>query len=215
MTSGNWKDWLNNNLKLAAGLLAVTVIAALGYGLFADRAKQRQATAATALYEARKLADGFLPAKKFADAAAQYRAVAEKFSGTQAAYEAALNAADILLEAKDFDQALKLYGRAVEIAPDNFTKTLALYNRGIAEEAAQKPAQAVQSFAEAAKVSKSDFLLPELMMAQARAYESMRDLPKAMDTYRSIQDKFASKPYYASLAAAFLAQLQGKAASVQ
>jgi predicted negative regulator of RcsB-dependent stress response len=204
----NITNFLTTNAKKIAIALGAIVLVLLAIGIVSDWKQRKQAEAANAFYDLKnKAASESQPAT----AAGRYVDFAKKYSGTPSGFEAAITAADLYTEAKDYTAALAQYSFAAEHAPDNFTKTLALYNRGVAQENAGKFQDAVASFEQAAKNAESDSLKPELLLSQARAYESLGDSKKAIDLYRSIQDKYSAKPYYANMAAAFLAKIQTKA----
>lgn len=196
--------------KKMALATAIVVALLLGWALIAEQKHKQQVQAANALFQLKTILQADIAAKKYSEVGAKFADLAKKYSGTPAGFEAALSAADMYVEAKQYDQAIQQYSLAVDQATDGFTKTLALYNRGVAQENSGKLQDALQSFDQAVKVTSGDSLKPELMMAQARAYESLGDAKKAVELYRSIQDKFAAKPYYANMAAAFLSRIQAK-----
>jgi len=84
---------------------------------------------------------------------------------------------------------------------------LATYSKAIAEEVAGQFDQAVKSLDFASQMKGSEFLKPEILMAQARSYEALKNFSKAAEIYKTIQEKYASKTYYSNAAAAFLGKI--------
>lgn len=201
---------IENNVKPIAlsigGFLLVCIIAA---AVFEIRS-QRQAKALTALWEAKRKSEQLIGEKKLSEAKAVLEEIAAKYKGTSAAYDANLSIGDINSQEKDYAGAAKSYQGAADSAPDKFSKMLATYNRGTAEEQGGNCQAAVQIYEEAIKLSAGDYLSPELMMAEARCYETLGDKAKAAALYKDVHDKFANKTYYSATAAANQQRLQAE-----
>lgn len=194
---------------LAAFLLVVLV--AVGGFLWrkeARAARERQAT--NLLYEAQVTARKAVTDKKIDEAERAYLPLVEKFQGTRAAFEAELQMGDIWMDAGSFDKAIAHYRAASAVAADSFSRLLAVYAVGTAEESASRPEQAVKAYEEALSIPETEFLRPELLMAQARCYEAMSQDKKAIEIYKVVQDKFASRTYYAGAASAYEKRLSAK-----
>jgi hypothetical protein len=69
----------------------------------------------------------------------------------------------------------------------------------------------VKAYGDALNISGSDFLRPEILMAQARCYEALHQAAKAIEIYKTVQDKYATRSYYSGAASAFEKQLSGGA----
>ena len=215
MNNPTVKNFFAENLKLLLALLgAILVIAAIVL-FFQAKHEAKEREAANALFEMRKMTDPLTQAKDYKSAAGILETVVEKFPGTRASFEANLMIADCFVDAKLPEKAIPYYTKAASEAPDNFTKVLALYSKGIAEESAGKVSEAVQSLDAAMKTSGSQFLTPEILMAQARSYEAMKNFAKAAEVYKTVEEKFANKSYYSSAAAAFLAKINAATGTVK
>lgn len=207
MNNSSVKNFFEQNLKLLMGLLGFLVVIAAILLVVQSKHEAKEREAANTLFETRKMTDPLVQARDYKTAAGLLQTVVEKFPGTRASYETNLLIADLYVDAKMAEKSIDYYARAAKDAPDNFTKILALYSKGIAEESAGKASEAVQSLDAAMKTTGSQFLSPEIMMAQARSYEAMKNFAKAAEVYKTIQEKFATKTYYSSAAAAFLAKI--------
>jgi tetratricopeptide (TPR) repeat protein len=198
----NWK-------VVVAAVMAVLVLAG-GFMVWRDRQQAWDQAASNALYEAQAQAREFVLKKQYAEAEKVYAPLFEKFPGSRAAYEGELQVGDFWTDGKNFDQAVVHYEKAVRIASDAFSRVLAKYNLGIAQESAGKYQDAVSTYEETQKLDGSDFLRPEVMMAEARCYEALKEPKKAIELYKAVQEKYASRSYYSGAASAFEKQLTAK-----
>jgi tetratricopeptide (TPR) repeat protein len=194
---------------LAAVLGAALLVLALVAGWSERRARtEREAT--NLLYEAQSSARKFLAEKKPEDAEKAYAPLLERFKGSRASYEAELQIGDIWMDGGNFDRASAHYASALQMTSDPFSRLLANYNIGVAKETAGKSAEAVSAYEAALGIQGSDFLRPEILMAEARCYEVLNQAKKAIDIYKVVQEKYANRSYYSGAASAFEKQLSAR-----
>lgn len=207
MNTKGLEDFFVDNWKAVAGVIAAILVVIVGYGIWNESHKAREAKATDALYEAQKSARQLAEAKKIPEADAALTKVAEEYSGTRAAFEAAIQAGDLYMDAGTYAEAVKRYEQAAKAAGDSFSKILARYNLGIAKESAGQFQEAVAAYDDALNTRGSDFLKPEIMMAQARCYEALGQAPKALAIYQDVQKTYAGNTYYSGAAAGFASKL--------
>lgn len=201
---------LTDQWKVFAGVIAVVLVAVAAVGIAGELKAKREREANSALYEAQVAARKAAGEKKFEEAEKALSAVAEKHKGTRAAFEAELMSGDQWMDAGNYDKAVAHYQAAAQQAGDSFSKLLAAYTVGIAKESAGKLDEAVKAYEDALNVQGSDFLRPEILMAQARCYEALKNPKKAIEIYKNVQEKYASRSYYSGAASAFEKQLSAK-----
>lgn len=191
--------------------LAVTIIVALALlGVWNEMRSRKDRAATNALFEAQTIARKLVAEKKFDEAEKAFAPVLEKFKGTRAAFEAELQIGDIWMDAGNFDRATAHYSEASKMTSDSFSRLLAQYNIGVAAETAGKPSEAVSAYEAALGVQGSDFLRPEILMAQARCYEVLNQIPKAIEIYKAVQEKYSARTYYSGAASAYEKLLSAK-----
>jgi len=215
MNTKGLEDFFVDNWKAVAGAIAAVVVLLAGYGIYSESQRSREAKATDALYEAQKTARTLAEQKKFPEADAALSKVGEEYSGTRAAFEAAIQSGDLFMDAGTYPEAVKRYDQAAKAANDPFSKILARYNLGIAKESAGQFQEAVAAYDDALNTKGSDFLKPEILMAQARCYEALNQAPKALGIYNQVQKDFASNTYYSGAAAGFAAKLAGAPVNAQ
>ncbi len=115
----------------------------------------------------------------------ELKAVEESFSHTRAAFDARLKLADLYYNHGDYQKAHAWYEKAVDTAPGNFEKALALSSLGYVKENLGKPAEAIQTYQKAINLGEGS-LKGDLLMGIARGYEAVHDTPKARSTYDQI-----------------------------
>lgn len=208
MNTKGLSEFFSKNWKFMAGLVGVLVIGLVIAGGWSERRKARERAASELLFEVQNTAQPLLASKKNQEAERLFEPVFEKFPGSRAAYEAALQLGDMWMDAGSYAEAVKRYDQAVGLAKDSFSTLLARYNLGIARESAGQYQEAVNDYDQALKVKGADFLRPEILMAQARCYESLKQGDKAAQVYQEIQAKFGERSsYYKGAASAFERQL--------
>jgi len=207
MNNQNIKNFFETNLKLILAIIGIALLSSVGYIVVREKNLAKEKEASSALYEARKMTDPLVQAKDYKSAISLLQDIPEKFPNSRAAYETNLHIADLYVEMKDPAKAIAHYAKAEQQAPDSFSKILATYSKAIAEEVAGQFDQAVKSLDFALQMKGSEFLKPEILMAQARSYEALKNFSKAAEIYKTIQEKYASKTYYSNAAAAFLGKI--------
>ncbi len=203
-------NFLQQNKK-ALGALLLVVLAVIAIAVTVKSAKASKERAATnMLFEIQSAARPLAAVKNFDAAAKLYEPLLAKFPKSRAAYEAQLLLGDLRMDANAFPEAGKHYETAAKVASDDFSKVLALYNLGIANESGAQYQNAIANYEEALKAKGSEFLRPEILMAQARCYESLDQKAKAIELYKTVQEKYAAKTYYSGAASAYEKQLNSK-----
>lgn len=202
-------DLIAKQWKVLAGAAGVLVLVLGIVGVWQELQSRRDREATNMLYEAQVSARKHLEAKRPDEAEKAYEALLAKFKGTRAAFEARLHLGDLWMDSANYDKAIQHYQTAVDTASDAFSRLLAHYTLGVARESAGKYQEAVASYEEALKAPGSDFLRPEILMAEARCYEALQQPAKAIELYKQVQEKFASRSYYSGAASAYEKQLSG------
>ena len=207
MNTTTSNDSFPQNVKLGLIALGGVVLLIGAIGFFRDHSQKKELKASNALYLAQTSSRDLLKEKKFSEAEVAYQNVLKEFPGSRAAFESELQIGDIWMDAKDFAKAASHYESAVRTASEAFGKVLAQYNLGIAKEAAGQFQEAVTSYGNALNTKGSDFLKPEILMAQARCLESLNQKQQAIEIYKNIQQVYATKTFYSGAASAFEKQL--------
>lgn len=205
-----YADLIVKQWKVLAGALGTIALLLVIVGIWKESAARRDREATNMLYEAQTSARKAAGEKKPEEAEKAYDNLLNRFKGTRAAYEARLQLGDIWMDTAQYDKAIGHYQAAVDASADPFSRLLALYTLGVARESAGKTQEAVGAYDEALKISGSDFLRPEILMAQARCFEALKQPAKAIELYKQVQEKFASRSYYSGAASAYEKQLSSK-----
>ncbi|MGZ3702291.1 MAG: tetratricopeptide repeat protein [Bdellovibrionota bacterium] len=196
--------------KILGAVLGVVLVAVAAIGISNEVHSRHELAGTNALYDAQTAAHKAVAEKKFDQAEQIYSAMIDQHSGTRAAFEAELQLGDIWMDAGNYDKAVTYYQKAAAESADPFSKLLATYTIGIAKESAGKFDEAVKSYEDALAINGSDFLRPEVLMAQARCLEALNQGKKAIEIYKTVEDKYASRAYYSGAASAFEKQLSAK-----
>lgn len=210
MSTKSFSDTLADNWKLLLATIVAALVVISGIGMWKERGANRELAATNALYDAQLKAKDLVAAKQPDEAEKSFDKLLADYPASRAAYEAELQIGDFWMEAKNFDKATAHYKKATQLGKDSFSKILALYNLGIAQESAGKFKEAVDTYEQTVKADGSDFLRPEVLMAQARCFEALKENEKAIAVYKTVQEKFAARTYYSSAASAFEKQLAAK-----
>ncbi|MEK6704460.1 MAG: tetratricopeptide repeat protein [Bdellovibrionota bacterium] len=186
--------WLAVALLVVAGLVTLAM----------NRHTAKLSKARDALFSAEQALEaemknlGLADANKKADvdkilvgSMAQMKDVAEKFRGTKAAMEAELRIGDIYYDYGESDKAVDWYQKAAEHSSGSFEKALALMSMGYSYENTGKCVEAVNSFEKALALGEES-LKGDLLMAEARCYETMKDFSKARTAYDKILSQLPS-----------------------
>jgi tetratricopeptide (TPR) repeat protein len=210
----NWEAFAEKaaeQWKLLLGLVVAVLAVIAAMGLMNSIHARKELAASNSLYEAQVAAHKAVADKKYDVAEQAYASVIDAHKGTRAAFEAELLAGDMLMDAGSYEKAAGYYQHAVSDATDPFSKLLAIYTIGTAKESAGKYDEAVKAYEEALSTAGSDFLRPELLMAEARCYEALNQPKKAIEIYKTVQEKYASRSYYSGAASAYEKQLSAGA----
>jgi len=207
MNTQGLNSFFSANWKLFAGLGVALVVAVAVAGFWSARGKTIEREATNMLYDAQLQAREAVAKKDAAGAEKAFLPLLEKYPHTRAAFEASLQVGDLYMDGGNFAEAVKRYEQASALAGDAFSELLARYNLGIAREQAGQFQEAVASYDAALKMEGSGFLKPEILMAQARCFEALQQVAKAIEVYQRIQKDFADRSFYSGAAAAFEKQL--------
>jgi tetratricopeptide (TPR) repeat protein len=208
-----WADKAVEQWRILLGIAIAVLVAVAVAGLVGSIKSKKEIAATNALYEAQTAAHKAVAEKKYDQAEGVLNAMIQAHPGTRGAFEAELQLGDIWMEAANFDKAAAAYQHAASESSDPFSKLLATYSVGVAHESAGKLDQAVKSYEEALGMSGSDFLKPELLMAEARCLEGLKQNQKAIEIYKQVQEKFSTRAYYSGAASAFEKQLAAEGAA--
>lgn len=208
MKTSEFSKFLDQNKKPLAALAAVLVVVILGTVLWQNARAGKNREANNLLAEIQNQARPLITVKSFDAAAKLYEPLFAKYPGSRAAYEGELQLGDLRMDAEQFDRAATHYANAAKMASDDFGRVLARYNLGIAEESGKKYQEAVLAYEDALQAKGSEFLRPEILMAQARCYEALNQKDKAVALYKTVQEKYAAKTYYSGAASAYEKQLK-------
>jgi len=197
--------------KLLLGLV-VAVLAVVGaMGLMNSLHARKELETTNSLYQAQMAAQKAVADKKYDQAEQAFATVISAHGGTRAAFEAELLTGDMWVDAGNYEKAVGFYQKAASDSTDPFSKLLATYTIGTARESAGKYDEAVKAYEAALNTAGSDFLRPELLMAEARCYEALNQPKKAIEIYKTVEEKFAARSYYSGAASAFEKQLSAGA----
>jgi tetratricopeptide (TPR) repeat protein len=143
---------------------------------------------------------------KLPEVVTELKRIGKEYAGTRAALEANLTLGDLYFDHGEPGKAVPWYQEAVNTTKKDFDRALALYSLGYALENSGKPARAIENFEKAMNLGET-VLKGDLLMAIARSYEAMRDIPKARATYDKILSQLPNTEY-AKTAETLKAQLQ-------
>jgi tetratricopeptide (TPR) repeat protein len=206
-----YAEKLAQQWKILVGIAVIALAIIAGSALLGSIKAKKEASATNALYAAQTVARKAAADKKYDEAEKALSTMIDANKGTRAAFEAQLQAGDMWMDAGNFDKAVSFYNAAAADSSDTFSKLLSTYTVGIAKESAGKYDDAVKAYEEALGIQGSDFLRPELLMAEARCYEALNQAKKAIDIYKTVQDKYATRTYYSGAASAYEKQLSAGA----
>lgn len=209
-----WAEKIAEQWRVLGALVAAVLVVIAGMGIVNSMRAKQELAATNALYEAQTAAHKAVAEKNFDAAEQAYTGLLANHKGTRAAFEGELQLGDMWMDAANYDKAIAHYQQAAGQSKDSFSKLLATYTIGIAQESAGKLSEAVKSYDDALATAGSDFLRPEILMAQARCYEALKQPQKAIELYKTVQEKFATRAYYSGAASAFEKQLAAGAKSL-
>lgn len=202
------KEWMIQNIRLLTAIVGAFVVVLGAAAGVVEFFKWQEKRAVETLYQAREAFAALSPTDRPSQGPAIFRKVIETHGRSRAAFEAAVSIGDIHADAKNFAEAAKGFAEAVALAPDDFAKALAVYNEGVALELAGNCEQAVVKFAAVEKISAGKFLVPEVLMAQGRCFESKQEYARAAEIYQRIQSEFPTNAYFTGAAQVFLDKLK-------
>lgn len=210
MDNNKYVDMIVAQWKVLAGVAGTVIVLLAVVGIWGEIKSKKDREATNQLYEAQVKSRQAITEKKFEEAEAAYKPLFEKHEGTRSAFEGHLQLGDIWMDAGNFEKAIGHYDLAMKSASDPFSRLLGHYTLGVAKESSGKYQEAVTEYEEALKAQGSDFLRPEILMAQARCFEALQQPAKAIELYKTVQDKFATRSYYSGAASAYEKQLATK-----
>jgi|GEM_PF-5116504 len=210
MDNNKFVDMIVAQWKVLAGVIGAVLVLVAFVGIWGEMKGRQEREATNHLYDAQVKSRQAVTDKKFEDAEKAYQPLFDKYEGTRSAFEGHLQLGDVWMDAGNFEKAIGHYGLALKSANDPFSKLLAHYTLGVAKESSGKYQDAVGEYEEALKAQGSDFLRPEILMAQARCFEALQQPAKAIELYKTVQDKFATRSYYSGAASAYEKQLATK-----
>src|SRR5262249_21213986 len=106
------------------------------------------------------------------DGASKLKHVASEYVGTRAGYEAAVQLGNLYFDHGDAAKAVEWYGKAVDTAPGQFEKALALSSLGYSQENAGKAADAAQTYERALNMGEGS-IKGDVLLGMARSYEAL------------------------------------------
>ena len=186
-------NFLTQNAKYLIGLLVALLVAVAAWTAWNQASERKNREAINALYDVQQTTRPLIGQKKYPEAVSAYEPILKKYAGSRVAFETILQIGDIWMEAGKYDEAATQYELAAKSAKDTFSRVLANYNLGIAQESAGKFQEAIHNYEKAVQEKGSDFLRPEVLMAQARCYEALNQAAKAIELYKIIEEKFSTK----------------------
>ncbi|MGE0615072.1 MAG: tetratricopeptide repeat protein [Bacteriovoracia bacterium] len=120
--------------------------------------------------------------------------VVGKHGGTQAAFEAQMMLAQLYVEGKQNELALKAYETASTMAKSGFDRASAYSSWGYALENAGQLPTALEKFQKALDQGEA-LLKGDLLMSVARIHESQKDVEKAKAAYQRITSELPETSY--------------------
>lgn len=119
------------------------------------------------------------------------------FAGTRAAYEAQLVLGNLYFDHGDAARAAKAFESSVGSAPSAQEKAMAYSAQGRALENGGKYAEALTAYSQALGIIKdsSQAIQGELLLAQGRCYELLKDTVKARSVYDQIVSQMPASEY--------------------
>ncbi len=203
-------DKLTEQWKLLAAIVGTALLVLALVVAWTERRARIDRDATNLLYEIQSNSRKLVAEKKLDEAEKLFAPLLEKYKNTRAAFEAELQIGDIWMDGGNYELAATHYRNAVASTADPFSRLLANYNIGVAKETAGKCGDAVSAYDSALGIQGSDFLRPEILMAQARCYEVLNQTKKAIEIYKIVQEKYSGRAYYSGAASAYEKQLSAK-----
>lgn len=122
-------------------------------------------------------------------AAAEYKKVADKYSGTDAGDLAALNAGEVLYDQGKYQEAAKYLEQASISEPVLAANTLAL--TGDCYVNLKKYDQALDFYGKAiSKADKNPQIVPRVLLKEANVYDEQKKYDKALECYQQIKNDY-------------------------
>lgn len=131
---------------------------------------------------------------KLGEAVQKLKAVTDKYSGTQAAFEAAVSLGDLYLKNGQVAKAIPWLQKASETAPNHFQKALVMVSLGNAYENDSKFNEALATYEKSNTLGQSS-LQGELLLGLGRVAEKMKDVQKAKSFYDQVISKLPNTEY--------------------
>ncbi len=197
----------NRTMVIAAlGAVIVLLLAIVAYRMISQ---SREAGASSAYTEARQL----LTDKKYADAAARFDEVANRYAGTSYGPLALLERGNALLLSDQAADAASAYERFLQSSPPtDYLRQLGHTRLAYAQEKLGKTADAQKSFTTAS--TEPGPFAAEALFGAARTAEAAGDATKAKELYAQLLEKHPTTDYR-SVATAHLIALGGTPPAIE
>lgn len=132
-------------------------------------------------------------AQNFPKTVQAYTQVIASYGGTSVGFQAKLALGNLYLDHGDSAQAGSYFSAAIDSAPSNLEKSSALANYAYSLENQGKHPDALQSIERALNLGESSFK-GDLLMAQARNFEAIKEFAKAKASYDRVIAELPSSP---------------------
>lgn len=144
--------------------------------------------------------------QKFPETLKKLLQTEKDFSRTRAGFEARLKLGDLYYHYNQYNKALPWYQKAVDSAPANFEKAVALASLGYTYENLGNSSEAIQTYQKALNLGEGS-LKGDLLLGVARGHEAAHDNAKARSIYDQILADLPNTEF-AKSAEIYKAQLQ-------
>ena len=175
----------DRNRQLAAGGIAIVVVALAGW-LVTASAKRKEEFAARSLNQARSAAEsGNLPL-----ASSELQKLIQTYRGTDAATEAVITLNQVRMVNGQSELAVVGLRDFLVSKPDRKYQAPAYGLLGAALENSRKWSEAAEAFTHASETADLEYLKARYLVDAGRAYREADKLPDAIRAYRTVVEKY-------------------------